>query len=252
MTVDGEPLLLVFGPLHFDRSQWEAMVKRLPKQPRIYGLPHLAGDSGLDGAFGWPPVSGGKHLNEREWRHYLENLYAKNETGDSVIAIAFPGFQDIYEQAGLHESYGRISHGGGATFKKTMELAVASKCRVIQIATWNDYGEGTVVEPTRRFGYRFLECIQEGARDTSRYTPEDLRLPILLYQLRKKASLTESARKELDRASAQLFESKCGEARKILETLTDNRAEQSGPDEPTTAPESNPVSGEKPDNPSTP
>jgi hypothetical protein len=33
------------------------------------------------------------------------------------------------------------------------------KPSIIQIATWNDWGEGTVVEPSREFGYRDLELV---------------------------------------------------------------------------------------------
>jgi hypothetical protein len=31
----------------------------------------------------------------------------------------------------------------------------------IQIVTWNDYGEGTMIELTREFGYTFLTLLQE-------------------------------------------------------------------------------------------
>jgi hypothetical protein len=31
----------------------------------------------------------------------------------------------------------------------------------IQIVTWNDYGEVTMIEPTREFGYTFLTLLQE-------------------------------------------------------------------------------------------
>lgn len=30
-----------------------------------------------------------------------------------------------------------------------------------QVATWNDYGESTVIEPTREFGNEYLNILQE-------------------------------------------------------------------------------------------
>ena len=32
---------------------------------------------------------------------------------------------------------------------------------MIQIAIWNDYGEGTVIEPTKTFEYQYLEEVQK-------------------------------------------------------------------------------------------
>jgi hypothetical protein len=46
---------------------------------------------------------------------------------------------------------------------------------MIQIATWNDYGEGTVIEPSWKNGYKHLEELQR--RFGSEYSPVDLRLP---------------------------------------------------------------------------
>jgi len=31
----------------------------------------------------------------------------------------------------------------------------------VQVVTWNDFGEGTVVEPTREHGYRDLGIVQD-------------------------------------------------------------------------------------------
>jgi hypothetical protein len=245
VTIGEDPVLLTFGPLYFERSQWEEMVKALPKRPRIYGLPHLMSDSGLDGAFAWPPVSGGRQLEERQWRSSLVNLYEKSGDSEAVIAVAFPGFHDIYEEAGVHDSYGRISHGAGETFQKTFNLAIESKSQIIQIATWNDYGEGTVIEPTRRFGFKFLEHIQESVGQRLKYSSDDLRLPVMLYRLRKNPSLGKRMTEQLDQASAFLFKSRCDDARVIIDGFGD-RQEQDGADQPDTAQESKPEGNSKP------
>jgi acetyl esterase/lipase len=86
---------------------------------------------------------------------------------------------------------------------------------LIQIATWNDYGEGTVIEPTRDRGYRALELIQR-ERGVRKFGAADLRLPVMLYQLRKRAGREAAVVEILDRASAHLFEGKCMEAEALL------------------------------------
>ncbi len=64
----------------------------------------------------------------------------------------------------------------------------------IQLVTWNDYGEGTMIEPTHEFGYTFLEIVQQARRkelgQAFTFTADDLRLPARLYALlRKKGTI---------------------------------------------------------------
>jgi acetyl esterase/lipase len=47
-----------------------------------------------------------------------------------------------------------------STLAETLDLALRSGAPLIQVATWNDYGEGTVIKPTRAFGNRYLEQLQ--------------------------------------------------------------------------------------------
>jgi acetyl esterase/lipase len=194
---NGRPLLLVFGPQHL---KWRF---NLDSKPLVFGLPHLAKNNGLDGAFAWPPVTGGKALSPEQWKKELGLIYG---CGQPFIATAFPGFKDIYKQAEVHESYGGIASRNGLTMSESLDQALQSKAPLIQIATWNDYGEGTMIEPTRNNGYRNLEKLPRCG------SPANLRLPVVLYQLRKRGG---DAGK-LDDASSLLFASKFVEAEVVL------------------------------------
>jgi hypothetical protein len=35
---------------------------------------------------------------------------------------------------------------------------------LVQVVTWTDFGEGTIVEPTREYGYRDLGMLQDFRR----------------------------------------------------------------------------------------
>jgi len=118
---EGRPTLLVFGPQQFQQEQWKMLRSSLASKPLIYGLPHLSKDHGMDGAFGWPPVSGGKSMSPDAWHKELNALYARPS---SVIATVFPGFKDIYKQAAVHDSYGTISDRDGKTFAESLDLAM--------------------------------------------------------------------------------------------------------------------------------
>ena len=220
VKLNQRPVLLVFGPLYFTKEQWIQVRSGISPQPMIYGLPGLSQKTGLDGAFGWIPVGGGRHVMPPEWRNYLEYIYneLEEELEEPTIAIAFPGFHDIYEQAGSRPSFGFIDHRDGETFAETFDLALKSNSPIIQIATWNDYGEGTVVEPTREFGYRYLEHIQKHDDDFP-YGPDALRLPVILYQLKKRHERHPARIKKLERATDLLFAGKYDEGRSVIETV---------------------------------
>ena len=94
---------------------------------------------------------------------------------------------------------------------------------IIQIATWNDYGEGTVIEPTKTFGYRYLEHIQKNAADDFPYGPDALRLPGILYQLKKRHERHPARMKELERATDLLFVGKYNEGRNVIEAVVEEQ-----------------------------
>ncbi|TWT62744.1 glycoside hydrolase family 71/99-like protein [Rubinisphaera italica] len=216
VKIDGRPILLVFGPQYFTKDQWVQLLSGLQHRPLLYALPHLSKEMGLDGAFGWPPVTGGHEITPMVWRQYLTSLYAR----ESVISVAFPAFRDIYKQAQLHDSYGSIDARNGQTFAETFALAQKSNSQIIQIATWNDYGEGTVIEPTKASGYRYLEHVQRNAKSQLPYGPKDLRLPVTLYQLKKRYARDPNRMKQLQMATDLLFAGKCTEAQAAMEAAS--------------------------------
>ena len=118
----------------------------------------------------------------------------------------------------MHKSYGYLDDQSGKTFDQTLELAWQSNSELIQIATWNDYGEGTMIEPTKEFAYRYLESLQRRFATNKKfaYTPIDLRLPIMLHQLRKHHAGNKARTASLNHASKLLFASKTTEAKTLL------------------------------------
>ena len=223
MKLGSRPLMLVFGPMHYEKQQWQAIFAGLPQPPLLLTLPHLSQKAVADGIFGWVPVHGGKRIAPAVWREYLSELYARGKRGEHVVAPVFPGFHDIYKEAGVHQSYGFLDDGDGATFAETLELALRSESRLIQVATWNDYGEGTMIEPTVNFGYRYLEALQKCAvKKQGRgfpFTAGHLRLPVKLYQLRKQFKGDRKVLEQLKGVSDLLFSSRCKEAAGLLRKI---------------------------------
>lgn len=189
---DDRPVLLSFGQAGLTNDEWSACVKRLPSPP-VYFSEHNRRDSAA-GAFDWPIPSQGLQT--------VDQFQLKSQQWQHSIPVAFPRFVDVYAAAKLHDGYGRIDDQKGTTFKTTLEKALKSSSHIIQVATWNDWGEGTVIEPSREYGYRDLEAIQEMRRrhldPQFKTRPTDLRLAMRVYQHRRRASVTTQT-KQLDR-----------------------------------------------------
>ncbi len=105
----------------------------------------------------------------------------------------------------------------GATFRHTLDRALASGSPIVQIATWNDFGEGTCVEPTRERGDRDLLTLQHARRKLSGssfpYQPADLHLPLRIYTHRKRFGSTSPQHKALDEVADLISAGECAAPR---------------------------------------
>ena len=165
VRLGGRPTLFVFGPQFLSETEWPAIRGKLGSNPLTFALPHLSQRAGIDGAFAWVPVSEGKAVGSADWTAELTALYAtEKQATRSFVAAAFPGYRDFYAQAGVGKSYGSIDYRDGRTFAESFAQAMNSGAPIVQIATWNDYGEGTGIEPTVARGTRDLEVIMRRLR----------------------------------------------------------------------------------------
>ena len=76
-------------------------------------------------------------------------------------------------------------------------MAINNNVPYIQLNTWNDIGEGTMIEPTVEFGNHFLNILQSkiGVRD---FGDHELELVKQLYYKRKANSENSTKLNELD------------------------------------------------------
>jgi hypothetical protein len=206
LKLNGRPLLLTFGPQYFmNSSDWTSMFSGLPVPPLFFTLDNRLSPAAA-GAFPWPPMwktTPGGLLTRASLNDYLNLFYQKAAAWDFLVASAFPGFNDIYREAGVSEGYGLLESDDGATFTSTLRQALSRNPDVIQLVTWNDYGEGTIIEPTREFGYQYLEIVQNLRRSSVDslfpFRPEDLSVPARILELRRSGSKDPSIQSALDR-----------------------------------------------------
>jgi hypothetical protein len=210
VQLNGRPVLLSFGHAGLTNDEWSQCLKQL-KSPVSYFSEHFSRE-GAQGGFDWPIPKEGLKATERFQR--------SSKAWPHSIPVAFPRFVDIYSEAKLHDSYGRIEDNDGATFKASLTQALVSQSKIIQLATWNDWGEGTNIEPCREFGYRDLEIVQDFRRKhvdpAFAGKSADLQLPIKLLERRRAVPNPEQTT-QLDKVAEFLAAGKVSDARRRLE-----------------------------------
>jgi hypothetical protein len=184
---DGRPVVFCFGPQYFmDKLQWNEILGEASPRPWFVGLDNH-GEGFSDASYPWMPMYASESgvLSPSRLVSYLNAFYDKQSKKPFLAATAFPGFWDIYQKAGSGASYGFLDYSKGEVFKLTLDAAMMAHPDILQIATWNDYGEGTVVEPTIEHGYAELESLQDlrrGLEEGFAYDYSDLRAPIELFK----------------------------------------------------------------------
>lgn len=206
---NGRPVFLVFGAGYYQGEQWTKIFAPLPTPPQFYTESEPRPPA--VGAFDWPKPEDANAQNL---------FYAHAQNWPDFIPVAFPRFQDFYAEAGVQKSYGRIDDRNGKTYTDTLERALQSRAPIVQLVTWNDWGEGTQIEPSVEFGYRDLEATQRLRRryltPKLPHTAADLRLPVTLYKLRKTFTGQPAVQSKLDAVSRLLLAGRPSQARALL------------------------------------
>lgn len=173
--VNGNPLLLVFGPQQLTTpAGWTQAFSTLTRKPQFivlngnYSRATDANNQNAQGEFLW--VNANPSYND-----------AGNF--DMYIGGAMPGFWDVYKEHGQGEGYTTYDRENGNLFDRQLAAAKNAGLEWLQVTTWNDYGEGTTIEPTREYGYLYLEKLQKFTGVS--YGQHQLELVFRWYKARK-------------------------------------------------------------------
>lgn len=214
--VDGNPLALVWTPIEIESgAAWSQILADIDPNLMLLALWYQVGDLGSagDGEYGWVYGGNGNHL--QEIINFYNNRLNRYDLG---IGTAYPGFVDFYEEGGQGDVIGwEIPH---STLELTLDLATQYNVDYLQLVTWNDFGEGTIFEPTVETGYTYLETVQTFAG----VSPDSdvighFETIYDLYQARKEYADTESIQEQLDLAFNYLVVLQPTKAQNILQNL---------------------------------
>jgi hypothetical protein len=235
LRLNGRPVLLNFGPQYFTTStNWELIFSALEpsNRPAFFNEDNPLAVSA--GAFDWPPMwmsqnpGTGGVLSGAALDTYLADFEKKAAGWPAYISSAFPRFHDIYQRAGARNYWGYLGDRHGETFRDTLRRAMTNASAIVQIVTWNDFGEGTMIEPTKEYGWRDLGIIQAMRRQyldpPFSYSTNDLPCALQFYYLRKQAATNDVESARLDEIFQELVSGKIEAARAAM-----NRLSNAGP-----------------------
>jgi len=215
IKIDGNPLLLTFGPIILKKPvNWFQVFSGLSSKPAffpIYYFLDLVNDSQYTSGTG-----GYIWVDENETR--IKELYGRASDFGKLIGAAYPGFKDFYQEGGAGPAAGAIvDPENGALIERLLKLAEEQKVDYLQLITWNDIGEGTMIEPTSEYKYRFLEKVQ-GFTKVS-YSTSHLESVYKYYTLKKKYIDDKEKQNQLLQAFYYLISLQDAKAQEILNKL---------------------------------
>lgn len=213
-----DPLVGVFGPITFQQpSQWTDILSQAGEDVNLLTLWYESGDAGsnADGEYAWiyQDANTTNHLTHTR-NFYLNRANALNVAGGA----AYPGFNDFYQEGGAGSGYFTIPSNNGQTLAQTLAVANLYSSRVdfLQLATFNDFGEGTMFEPTVETGFDYLMQIQQFTGVS--YGEDELQLIYQLYIARKEYAGNGAIQGMLDQVSSLLTQLEVEEATLLLNT----------------------------------
>lgn len=211
IAIDGKPLLLTFGPRYFKTaSQWTEIFKntQAPVFLPLWDHASLTGSTG-GGEFSW--VDFNASLSQ------LTTFYGKASSGKLKLGSAYPRFHDFYAEGGTGTSYGYVDFNNGQTLQNTLNKAAEYDLKYLQLVTWNDFGEGTILEPTVEDQFKCLEILQ--AFTGVSYTKAELELVYSYYLKKIKYKGNPPALATLKQIFQHLVNLEVDQARTLLDSL---------------------------------
>ena len=231
LRLNGRPVLLNFGPQYFmQNTDWETIFSVLAasNQPAFFNEDDRLPVS--TGAFSWPPMwmsqapGTGGVLSDAALKSYLAGFDEKAGTWPASISSAFPRFHDVYQKTDVRNYLGYLGDHHGDTFRETLSRGMTNSSAIVQVVTWNDFGEGSMIEPTTEYGYRDLGILQDFRREYLQPDfagdTNDLAIPLRFYNLRRQYMTNSTASAELDQIFTNLVSGKIQVAKLQLDQLS--------------------------------
>lgn len=165
----GKPLVFFWRQQRFSVDTWQAIRAEVdPGRDSLWiaegvNLDYLAVFDGLHlYNITWDPPADVGHTLSR-WGGRVREYNAAHGTRKLWVATAMPGYDDTKAPGRAH-TY-RYDRRNGEYYRETWQAAIASSPDSVIITSFNEWVEGTMIEPSASYGNLYLDITaQEAAR----------------------------------------------------------------------------------------
>jgi len=162
------------GPNYLTSAEWREVLPQIHPAP-VYCRQNLQEEyhPPIGGAYlWWAPGEDQKNFIAR-----AQDLIATGRL-DFYMTMACPGFDDsgVY---GWSKGIRQTPREDLKVFERTFNDGLSGHPELLQLVTWNDFNEGSTLEPTVQYGFRYLDALATwiGSRFNRKVNLEDIRTP---------------------------------------------------------------------------
>lgn len=168
------------GPNYLTPMEWKQVQAQL-EGAVVFARQNLdaAYHPAVQGAFHWWTADPGQMTAFIEQAQRLKDA----KQLDFYMTMAAPGFNDKGVQ-GWGNGTRFEDRQDGKVWQQSLQAAAAGNPDLIQIVTWNDFNEGTEIEPTLEHGFNYLDALEQwiGKIKGRPVNLDDNRRPYQAYQ----------------------------------------------------------------------
>lgn len=159
LRYDGKPVVVFYGNRKYDVGTWAFIRSQVdPNREAVW--------IGEGDVFSYLDVFDGIHPYSITWSpnpagqlaSYASRTRAKG-ANKLWVATVMPGYDDTRLGRGA-AGYAR-DRQGGALYRSIWEGAIATQPAMISITSWNEWPEGSQIEPSRSYGDLYLQITKE-------------------------------------------------------------------------------------------
>lgn len=162
----GRPVVFFYNVSRFPVGTWQSLRDQADPERKAIWIAEgtdLKYQSVFDGhhlySITWPNhIPPGQILPK--WGDRVRSYNHKNGTAKLWVATVMPGYDDRKVRPG--NGFAR-SRDGGEYYKQTWRAAIASKPQWVVINSFNEWPEGSYIEPSQAFGGLYLDLTREWA-----------------------------------------------------------------------------------------
>ncbi len=226
---NGKPCVFIFGgwgdwpgkgKLYFSSEEWDKIIEAAGGDIYIIRQNFNAEYKNIRSAFAW--CGNDDYL---KWFYRTGDKMLEDRLLDFYCGSACPGFDDrgVWGWGTAPRFEAPLGTENYSRYWREFEKSSAD---IIQLVTWNDFQEGTVIEPTVQNGNLYLEMTMAEIQKLGGNVygnPADIEIPYMIFYLKGKLSGDSSADSILESAKLDILAGNPDKARAAIKSLADEK-----------------------------